>query len=77
MTNDLTERIHRELVGSLDDLTDVLSVHVKKGWGDIFYVTIRVAAAHLSDRHGQGGVLRSAVTRVLGEERHLVTIEWT
>ncbi|MGA2305920.1 MAG: hypothetical protein ABSH29_17325 [Acidimicrobiales bacterium] len=76
MTNDLAERIQTKLVGSLDDPTSVLSIHVREGWGDVFYVTIRVRGSHLYDRNELEGRLESAVASAMGEARHLVRIEW-
>ncbi len=76
MTNDPAERIQTKLVGSLDDPTGVLSIHVREGWGDVFYVTIRVRGSRLYDRNELEGRLESAVASAMGEARHLVRIEW-
>ena len=76
MTNDLAERIETELVGSLGDPSGVLSVHVREGWGDILYVTIRVRSSRLHDRNEFGATLKSAVTSALGDARQLVKIAW-
>ena len=72
--NDLAEHIQTELIRSLGARTCVLSVDVREGWGDIFYVMIRVSGSR--ERDELEGILKSAVTSAMGEARHLVKIEW-
>jgi hypothetical protein len=76
VTNDLTERIQSKLTGSLGDPTCVLSIHVREGWGDIFYVTIRVRGSRFYDRNELDHTLKSAVASAMGQMRHVVKIEW-
>jgi hypothetical protein len=75
VTNDLAEHIQAELVGSLGDPACVLSVRVHRGWGDIFYVTIRVRGSRSGDRDEVGGTLKSAVASAMGMLRHVVKVE--
>jgi hypothetical protein len=75
VTDNFTERIHKELAGSLGDLP-WLSVHVREGWGDIFYVTVSIRGATRDDCEELRDTLNSAVDRALGEARHLVEIKW-
>jgi hypothetical protein len=76
VTNDLAEHIQTELAGSLADPACVLSVHVREGWGDVFYVTIRVRGSRLYARDELEGTLKSAVASAMGEARYFVKIEW-
>lgn len=77
MTDDLTKRIKMELARLLGDVHHYLAaVHVRKGWGDILYVTVRLNATGLDDRGELEARLKSAVHSLLGGIRHLVTIEW-
>jgi hypothetical protein len=61
---------------SLGNARCVQFVQVIEGWGDIFYVTIRVTGSCVDNRDGLDGKLKSAVATALGEIRHLPKIDW-
>lgn len=66
-----------ELATLLGDVHNYLAaVHVRKGWGDILYVTVRLSGPGLDDRGELKFRLDSAIHSVLGGIRHLVKIEW-
>ena len=75
MTTDLIELIQKELTTSLGDLPASVSVHVREGWGDIFYVTVHVRGV-LLDHNGLRATLQFAVDSALGDVRHIVEIKW-
>jgi hypothetical protein len=76
VTNDLTERIHKAIEGSIADLACAPWVHIREGWGDIFYLAIRIRGPQFVDRDELDGNIRSAVTGVIGAARHVIKIEW-
>jgi hypothetical protein len=75
VTTDLIELIQKELTTSLGDIPASVSVHVREGWGDVFYVTLHVHGV-LLDHDDLRATLQSAVDSALGDVRHLVEIKW-
>lgn len=76
MTADLAKSIQSTLTASLGDAARLRSVHLTEGWGDVFYVTVRLSSPELGDRDELSDRIKSAVHSALGEIRYLVKIEW-
>ena len=76
VTDELAECIRREATALLGDAYVLRSVHVKEGWGDIFWATVRIGGPRHDDHGDLVARLNSAVHRSLGEVRHVVKVEW-
>jgi hypothetical protein len=54
----------------------VRHVGVTKGWGDIYFVTVRPWARRSDSSPGLEGAIHAVVNAVLADERHHVEIVW-
>ena len=78
-TTDLSDRILRALTEALSGagFRLVTEVEVRRGWGDIYLVSIHTGLSRTDASPAFEQTIHEVVDTVLAGERHLVEIRWT